>query len=327
MKVAVVVPSYRVRERIGAVLCAIGPEVAKVYVVDDACPEKTGDFVEGSNRDTRVSVFRNAENLGVGGAVKAGIRLALTEGAEVIVKLDGDGQMDPALIPALIRPILEGRADYVKGNRFFELDGLAAMPRLRLFGNALLSLVNKAASGYWDVMDPTNGFVAIHADVARRLPLDKIADDYFFESDLLFRLGTLRAVVLDMPMAARYDGAPSSMSIGSVALRFPGRYLGRFVKRVFYSYFLRDFNAGTVQILSAAALLGFGTAFGLWRWYLSVHTGIPATSGTVMVAALPVLIGGHLLISAINYDIANVPRRPLHPLLGSGASKGPLCED
>jgi dolichol-phosphate mannosyltransferase len=319
MRIAAVVPCYRVRERIGGVLAAIGPEVARIYVVDDACPEKTGDHVEATIRDQRVRVVRNAANLGVGGAVKAGMLAALADGADVIVKIDGDGQMDPALIPALVRPIVEERADYTKGNRFFELEDLAAMPRLRLFGNALLSLVSKAASGYWDLMDPTNGFVAIHARVAERLPLGKIADDYFFESDMLFRLGTLRAVVLDMPMVARYDGAPSSLRVGNVALRFPARYLGRFFKRVFYNYFLRDFNAGTVQIVLAVLMLSGGAAFGLWRWYLSVATGVPATSGTVMLAALPVLLGGHLLVSAINFDIANVPRRPLHPLLGAPA--------
>lgn len=315
MKIVAVVPAYRVRSRIGGVLAAFGPEVTGIYVVDDACPEKTGDHVEATVRDTRVKVVRNATNLGVGGAVKAGIRAALADGAQVIVKVDGDGQMDPALIPALVAPILDGRADYAKGNRFFELEDLAAMPRLRLFGNALLSLVNKAASGYWDVMDPTNGFVAIHARVAERLPLGKIANDYFFESDMLFRLGTLRAVVADMPMVARYEGAPSHMHVGSVALRFPARYAGRFAKRIFYNYFLRDFNAGTVQLLLGTLLLLGGSAFGLWHWSLSVETGVPATSGTVMLAALPILLGGHLLISAINFDIANVPRRAIHPQL------------
>ncbi len=319
MKVAVVVPCYRVRERVAAVLAAIGPEVARIYVVDDACPEKTGEHVEATVHDARLKVIRNAANLGVGGAVKVGLRAALADGAQVIVKLDGDGQMDPKLIPALVRPIAEARADFAKGNRFFELEGLAAMPRLRLLGNALLSLVNKASSGYWDVMDPTNGFVAIHFRIAERLPLDKIADDYFFESDLLFRLGTLRAVVADMPMVAHYDGAPSSLSLGRVALRFPLRYVGRFIKRIAYNYFLRDFNAGTVQIVLAALLLVPGAAFGAWHWYSSVATGVAATSGTVMLAALPVLLGGHLLLSAINFDIDNVPRRPLHPLLGSGA--------
>src|SRR5262249_35811865 len=150
------------------------------------------------------------------------------------VKLDGDGQMDPALVPGLARPILEGRADYVKGNRFFDPGGLAAMPGVRLFCLAVLSLVNKVSSGYWDAMDPTNGFVASHARVLERLPLDKIADDYFFESDLLFRLGTLRAVVVDFPMAARYGGETSSLAVGSVALRFPARYVARTFKRIAY---------------------------------------------------------------------------------------------
>ena len=319
MKIAAVIPCYKVRARIGGVLSAIGPEVTSIYVVDDGCPERTGDHVEATNQDPRVKVVRCAENLGVGGAVKAGYRVALSGGADIVVKLDGDGQMDPALVPALVRAIAEGRADYVKGNRFFDLAHLASMPRLRLFGNAALSLVNKAASGYWDVMDPTNGFTAIHARVLALLPLEKVADDYFFESDMLFRLGTLRAVVLDMPMAARYAGEPSSLNIGRVALRFPGRYLARFFKRIFYGYFLRDFNAGTVQLVLAALLGAGGTAFGLRHWSLSVSTGIPATSGTVMLAALPILLGGHLLISAINFDIANVPRRPVHPLMGPGA--------
>lgn len=315
MKIAAIVPCYRVRDRVGAVLAAMGPEITRIYVVDDACPEGTGEHVKSTVTDPRVTVIRNAANLGVGGAMKAGIAAALASGADILVKVDGDGQMDPKLVPALVRPIVEERADYAKGNRFFELEDLAAMPRVRLFGNAMLSLVNKASSGYWDVMDPTNGFVAIHARVAERLPLGKIADDYFFESDLLFRLGTLRAVVADMPMVARYDGAPSSLRVGNVALRFPLRYASRFAKRVFYNYFLRDFNAGTVQLVLAALLLLGGAAFGLWRWYLSATTGVPATSGTVMLAALPVLLGGHLLISAVNFDIANVPRRPLHPQL------------
>lgn len=319
MKIAAVIPCYKVRERVSAVLAAIGPEVTAIYVVDDGCPEKTGDHVESINTDPRVKVVRNAQNLGVGGAVKAGYRAALADGADIVVKLDGDGQMDPALVPALVRAIAEGRADYVKGNRFFDLAHLASMPRLRLFGNATLSLVNKVASGYWDVMDPTNGFTAIHARVLALLPLEKIADDYFFESDVLFRLGTLRAVVLDMPMHARYDGAPSNLRVGSVVARFPGRYLARFFKRILYGYFLRDFNAGTVQLVLAALLTLGGGAFGLWHWYLSVTTGIPATSGTVMLAALPVLLGGHLLLSAINFDIANVPRRPIHPFLDAGA--------
>jgi len=318
-RIAVVIPSYCVRTRILGVLGAIGPEVAAIYVVDDACPESTGQYVTASSSDPRVRVLTNPENLGVGGATMRGYAAAMADGADILVKLDGDGQMDPARIPALVRPILEGAADYAKGNRFFNLDDVSAMPKLRLIGNSMLSLVNKVASGYWDVMDPTNGFTAMHAAVCRALPLDKIARDYFFESDVLFRLATLRAVVVDVPMPAHYAGEKSHLRVGRAAAMFPGRFVLRTLKRFFYGYFLRDFNAGTVQFLMGFALAAFGATFGAIHWIASIESGIPATAGTIMVAALPVLIGGHLLIAALNYDIANVPRRPLHPQLAAGA--------
>jgi dolichol-phosphate mannosyltransferase len=180
--------------------------------------------------------------------------------------------------------------------------------------------VNKMSSGYWDLMDPTNGFTALHASVCRALPLDKIAHDYFFESDLLFRLATLRAVAVDVPMPANYGDEKSNLRIGRVAATFPGRYLVRTAKRVFYSYFLRDFNAGTVQLVAGLALFAFGAIFGGYHWHESIATGIPATSGTIMLAALPVLLGGQLLIGAVNFDIANVPRRPLHLQLSQVAA-------
>jgi glycosyltransferase involved in cell wall biosynthesis len=271
--------------------------------------------VTASSADRRVRVLRNETNLGVGGATLRGYRAALDDGMDIVVKMDGDGQMDPARIASLVKPIAAGEADYAKGNRFFNLDDVGGMPVVRLVGNSMLSLVNKVASGYWDIMDPTNGFTAIHASVARALPLAKIARDYFFESDMLFRLATLRAVVVDVPMRARYGSEKSHLPVGRVAATFPFRYLVRAAKRLFYGYFLRDFNAGTVQFMLGSALMAFGTVFGAIHWLRSIETDIPATSGTIMVAALPILLGGHLLISALNYDIGNVPQRPLHPQL------------
>lgn len=311
-RVAVVIPCYRVREQILGVLEGIGPEVTAIYVVDDACPESTGGHVTAHCRDSRVRVLRNESNRGVGGATMRGYQAALDEGMDILVKLDGDGQMDAALIPALVRPLRDGQADYAKGNRFFDLDVVSRMPVVRLAGNAMLSFVNKVASGYWDIMDPTNGFTAIHASVCRALPLQKIARDYFFESDMLFRLATLRAVVEDVPMPARYGDETSNIKLGRVATTFPGRYLVRALKRVFYGYLLRDFNAGTVQFIIGMLLVLGGSAFGAVHWYRSIETDIPASPGTVVLAALPILIGGQLLIAALNFDIGNVPRRPLH---------------
>lgn len=177
--VAVVIPSYKVRSHILDVIQGIGPEVSQIYVVDDRCPEGSGDFVQEHCFDARVRVIRNPQNLGVGGAVMAGYRAAIEGGAEVIVKVDGDGQMDPSLIPQFIIPILAGEADYTKGNRFFDLEEIRAMPPMRVFGNAVLSLMAKLSTGYWDLFDPTNGYTAIHTEVARQLPFAKISRRYF----------------------------------------------------------------------------------------------------------------------------------------------------
>jgi glycosyltransferase involved in cell wall biosynthesis len=309
--IAVVIPCYRVRKHVLAVLAAIGPEVGRVYVVDDACPERSGDLVESECHDPRVCVLRNPTNQGVGGATLAGLRAALADGAEVVVKLDGDGQMDPALIPRLVQPILSGEADYAKGNRFFELEGLAAMPRGRLLGNALLSFASKLSSGYWNVFDPTNGFTAIHASVARQVPLGKLAAGWFFESDLLFRLGTLRAVVCDVPMPAVYEDESSNLRAARVIPGFLRGHLVNTAKRVFYSYFLRNFNVASIELVAGAALVLFGLGFGASQWAEGSLRGVPATSGTVMLAALPVLLGTQLLLAFLSYDLQNVPRDPL----------------
>ena len=314
-RIAVVVPCFRVSRQILDVLARMGPEVARILVVDDACPERTGDLVERDCSDARVTVLRHQENRGVGGALVTGYRAALADGADIVVKVDGDGQMDPAFIPTLIRSIVAGRADYAKGNRFYDLELLRAMPRVRLIGNALLSLVSKAASGYWDVMDPTNGYTAIHRTALAELPLDKLDRGYFFESDMLFRLYTIRAVVRDVPMTAKYDDETSSLSIGRVAASFPLKYARAAMKRLFYSYVLRDFNAATTQFLLAVVIGCAGAAFGIAKWIESDETGVPATSGAVMLAALPILVAFQLLLSALHYDIQNVPREPLQQRL------------
>lgn len=314
-KIAVVLPCYKSRGQVLDVIARLPDFVDVIVVVDDACPEKTGELVTDRFKDARLIVVTHPVNQGVGGAMVSGYQAAIGAGADIAVKVDSDGQMDPGLMMLFIAPIAEGRADYTKGNRFFELESLRDMPRVRLFGNAALSLVNKFSSGYWDIMDPTNGYTAVHTKVLRRMPLAKIAKRYFFESDMLFRLGTMRAVVLDIPMDAVYANEKSNLRVSNVLIDFPGKYLTRFLKRIFYAYLLRDFNAGSVQLLLGMLLLVSGGTFGVLQWMQSLITGIPATSGTVMLAAMPVLLGGHLLVGALNYDITSVPRRCLHRML------------
>jgi dolichol-phosphate mannosyltransferase len=293
----------------------IGPEVARIFVVDDACPEGTGTMVEQAGADPRIEVLRHQTNQGVGAATITGMRAAVAGGADIVVKLDGDGQMDPALIPRLVRPVAMGDADYAKGNRFYDPASLRNMPVARLVGNAILSFITKFSTGYWDVFDPTNGFTAIHAKVAGALPLDRVARRFFFESDMLFRLNIARAVVVDVPMNAVYGSERSNLSVTREFFRFIGGHLRNLSKRIFYTYVLRDFSIASVELFIGVPMLAFGLIFGLVKWQYYASVDVPAPTGTVMLASLSMIIGLQLMLSFLSFDMANVPRRPLHKRL------------
>ena len=241
----------------------------------------------------------------------AGYRAAIADGVDVIVKIDGDGQMDPSLIMDFAAPILANEADYTKGNRFYDLEEISAMPTIRIIGNALLSLMNKFSSGYWNVFDPTNGYTAIHSSVAKMLPYQKISKRYFFETDMLFRLNTLRAVVLDVPMSAKYGDEVSGLKISQVIGEFLVKHIRNSFKRIFYNYYLRDLTIASLEFPLGILLLTFGISYGFYKWIFSAATESVTPSGTVMLAALPILIGVQLLLSFISYDIASIPRRTL----------------
>ena len=311
MRIAVAIPCYKVTRHVLEVIQAIGPEVEAIYAVDDACPDGSGRFIEEHNRDPRVRVLYNPENRGVGGAIVTAYQAAMADGMDIVVKIDGDGQMDPALLPSFVRPLLQGRADYTKGNRFFRPESVQGMPPVRLFGNAMLSFLTKLSCGYWNVMDPTNGYTAVRTSVLAELPLDKLEKRYFFETDMLFRLNTVRAVVKDIPMDSLYAAEESNLKVGRVLPEFLKKHISRLWRRYVYNYLVRDFNVGTLYSLSGVLLLLAGTAFGTWHWVSGNFNSHPATSGTVMLAALPVLIGIQSLIAFLHYDVSNVPTEPL----------------
>lgn len=311
VSVAVVIPCYQVAESILEVIGAIPSFVKHIIVVDDACPQGSGALVREKCSDSRVRVVIHSQNQGVGGAMITGYRTALEEtDAEIIVKLDGDGQMEPARIPSLIQPILSKEADYTKGNRFDSLEDLEQMPRIRIFGNAVLSLFSKFSSGYWNITDPTNGFTAIHSAVLSRIRLEKLRRSFFFESDMLFRLAIIRAVVVDVPMSAQYGNEKSNLNISKVIWEFPYRYLVNLTKRTFYNYYLREWNVASFELPLGLIMFFFGLAFGITSWISASSMGVPATTGQVMLSAVPVILGFQLVLAFLNYDVASVPRRP-----------------
>jgi glycosyltransferase involved in cell wall biosynthesis len=311
-KIAVVIPAYKVSNHILEVVAEIGKNIDLIYVVDDACPEQSGKLVSTKVKDKRVKVLTHKVNQGVGGAVLTGYKAALEDGAEVIVKVDGDGQMDPALIDDLVQPILSGKADYTKGNRFDSITGLRQMPGIRIFGNGALSLMTKISTGYWNVTDPTNGFTAIHRDVLKNITFGMLSKRFFFESDLLFRLSLAKAVVWDVPMESRYGTEKSNLKISRALFEFTFKHGINFHKRLFYNYYLRDMSAASIELPIGILLSWFGLIFGIVKYAESLQTGQAATAGTVMLSAVPLILGIQLVLAFISHDIASVPKRVRH---------------
>ncbi|QNP49930.1 glycosyltransferase [Diaphorobacter aerolatus] len=311
MKISVAIPCYKVTHHVMGVIAAIGSDVEIIYAVDDACPDNSGKFIEEHNRDPRVRVLYCPENRGVGGAIVMAYRAAIADGMDIVVKIDGDGQMNPALLPLFVRPLLRHQADYTKGNRFFRPESVQGMPPVRLFGNAVLSFLTKLSCGYWNCMDPTNGYTAVRTNVLEELPLDRLERRYFFETDMLFRLNTIRAVVKDVPMDSVYADEESNLKIGKVLPEFLRKHISRLGRRYVYNYLVRDFNVGTIYSLAGALLVFGGGLFGLGHWISGNLHNQTASSGTVMLAALPIIIGIQCLIAFMHYDVSNVPTEPL----------------
>jgi dolichol-phosphate mannosyltransferase len=306
-----VIPAYRAAGSIAQVIAGIPSFVRHVVVVNDASPDETSDAVRAVG-DPRVVVIEHEHNRGVGGATLTGYQRAADFGAQVIVKMDADGQMDPAYLLQLITPIVVGEADYTKGNRFLHARELRAMPGRRRFGNAGLSFLTKLASGYWGIFDPTNGYTAIHASLVPLLGAVPIAPRFFFESSILLNLSLLRAVVRDVYIPARYMDAGSHLSESKAALQFPLGLFRGFLRRVRLQYFVRDFTPVSLYIVFGLLLTAFGAVWGAWHWAISIQTNVAATTGTVMIAVLPIIVGVQLLLQALTLDIQSAPTAPIH---------------
>jgi len=309
-----VAPCYKVKGHILRVIEKAPAWIEGIVCVDDACPDGSADFIEANTTDPRVVVLRLAKNQGVGGATLAGYAEAARRGAKVLVKVDGDDQMDLSYAAQLVAPILMGEADYAKGNRFTSISHLTSMPTVRVLGNAMLSFAAKLSTGYWNIFDPTNGYTAIEANVARLVMEKRVERRFFFETDLLYHLGTLRAVVRDVPMPARYADEVSNIRISQVVGPFALRHARNFAQRVVGQYFVRDFSAASLELVSGL----FSTLFGLGYALSYLANRVPgqaASAGVVMLAALPVILGVQFLLQAMNFDVLNVPSRPIHPYL------------
>lgn len=315
LKICVIIPCYRVKDKIIDVINTIPSFIDKIFVIDDCCPELSGQHILDNINNTKVEVISHQINQGVGGALKTGYQKAIEQSFDIAIKIDGDGQMDPKLINKFITPLLHNKADYTKGNRFFKLQYLKKMPKARLFGNSGLSFITKLSTGHWNVMDPTNGYTAIRCDVLEYLDLDAIDNRYFFETDLLYQLGLIRGKVVDIPMKAIYEDENSSLSIKKVLFEFSYKHFKLFFKRIWINYFLRDFNIGSIFLLLGTIFSLITLITGVPLWIHNAETATATPVGTIIKFLLFSLVSIGGFVGFIMYDIFSKPNNAITDLL------------
>ena len=308
-EIAVVIPTYKATLHLSEVIEGIPSYIHHIIVVDDRCPDKSGEIAQKmAETDPRIHVIFHEKNKGVGGAMVTGYKAALELNCDIVVKMDSDCQMDPSYLPELLHPIINNKAGYAKGNRFVDFKALRSMPTLRLMGNSLLSFMVKACSGYWNIMDPTNGYTAISAEALKKINLDKLANDFFFESDMLIRLNIQNAVIRDVAIPARYGNETSNLSIRRTLLKFPFLLTKGLIKRFVLKYLIFDFNMASIYTLIGFPMVIWGLGFGIFKWIENSSHGIPTPTGTVMMSVLPLILGTQFILAAINIDIQSTPK-------------------
>lgn len=307
-RIAAVVPAYKEERMIAKVIDTMPAFVDHIVIVDDCSPDDTSEVVRSVN-DPRVTLIRHEQNQGVGGAIITAHRAAIELGADINVVMAGDAQMDPDRLPALLEKVTSGGYGFAKANRFYSAESFRGMPSYRVFGNVVLSFFTKLASGYWNLFDPQNGYTAVRTDVLKRVPLDRVAKRYSFENDLLIHLNILQVSATDVPIPAVYGDEVSSIRLSKVIPELLHRLTVGYWTRIWYRYVLWSFSPIALLLFLGISLFTIGMVISIWMVF-QIASSVVATAATVMLAALPLMLGTQMLISALQLDIQATPSIP-----------------
>ena len=306
-KIIAVMPCYKSSEIAPLIAKDVIKFVDKLICVDDFCPDSTGEKVRDFVRSDKIDFIFHEFNKGIGGAMKSGFSYALKFEPEIIIKIDSDGQMDPYLIPKLIEPIINGSFELTKGNRFANPKSIRKMPLIRLIGNIGLGFITKLSTGYWELFDPTNGFIAFRSEVLNEISLEKVDDGYFFETDLLFRCSLSNILISEIAMEAVYASEKSSLNPLKEFFRFFYKHINIFFKRLTYQYFLLDFNPGSLSLCLGFILGIFSLFIGIRSFTYYRELKLETPLGIQMLFLASSLICNQLIISFIYYDVSQKP--------------------
>jgi len=299
--IAVVVPAYNEALLIGDVLRTIPAFVDAVLVVDDASRDDTPALVRGAmTHDPRIALIVHGANRGVGAAIVTGYKECLARGLEIAAVMAGDNQMDPADLPGLLDPIVDGRADYTKGNRLITGEAWKVMPRSRFLGSAMLSLLTKIASGYWQIADFQCGYAAVSLAALKVLQLGRLYTRYGYPNHLAVMLNIFNLRVKDVPVRPIYNiGEKSGIRLWKVVPRIGWLLFKSLFWRLKEKYVIRDFHPLVFFYLFGVVLIPAGFFYGAFITFSRVFLRRLVGSGTVVKVAMMLSTQVGMLIDVI----------------------------
>ncbi len=310
---AVVVPAYNEEPFVADTIESVPAFVDRIYAVDDGSTDDTWREIrdaagrvnarsDGDAFDDRVVPIRHEQNRGVGGAIKTGYLRAREEEIDVTAVMGGDGQMEPEVLGDLFDPIVEGRADYTKGNRFLGQTDSGDMPPFRFVGNTILTALTKVASGYWGNGDPQSGYTAISLRALETADVESMYEFYGYCNDLLVKLNVAEMRVVDVASPITYGDEESHIKYRTYIPKVSAMLGRNFLWRLKTKYLVFDFNplvaayaAGAVSSLAAVA-----SAVGELRG--ADRTATPVARGALTL--LFALVGVLSFVFAMTLDAA-----------------------
>lgn len=306
LRVAVVIPAYNEEKLIAKTVLSVPDYVDRIIAVNDKSTDNTGRKLDDMKKTIKnLEVINSEKNGGVGHSIKAGLKSGAKQDMDLFAVMAGDAQMDPVYLPKLLDEIIDKKLDFVKANRFMHLDELKKMPTYRKFGNIVITIITKFATGYYSIFDTQNGYVVYSRKVVEELSFDLLSNRYDYENTVLVGLSIIGAKIGDVPIPALYGDETSTINLLPTALKTLGSLHKGFWRRIYYKYILYNFHPIALFLLSGLMFMIFGFGFGIFALYEKLIRDISPTTGTVMLSVLPIILGFQMLLTALIMDVNN----------------------
>jgi glycosyltransferase involved in cell wall biosynthesis len=303
--VGVVVPCHNEETQVGTVIETMPDFVDRIFIVDDLSTDRTVEVVESyiPRFPDKIRLIRHETNGGVGRAIVTGYKAAIEEGIDATAVMDGDGQMDPADLCALLDPVVTGKVDCAKGNRLFTGEAWRKIPKIRYFGNSMLSLMTKVASGYWHIADSQTNYRVLSLKALSTIDLDALYPRYGFPNDVLVELNVYDFKVRDIPIKPVYDvGEKSGIRLYKVIPAMTWMLTRRFWHRMFQKYIIRDTHPLVLFYLTGLFFTFLGFVLGVLMIIARLQERPLSTPSTIL-SALLLISGIQFLFFAMWFDM------------------------